>query len=86
MSIYTANPENTLQWGVANYREVEFHANGTPRAISLNNKNISLIPDNIDQLSALETLNANSNTLENLPTTLANIGTLSVFNPRQQIN
>ncbi|WP_108809018.1 DUF5018 domain-containing protein [Aquimarina spinulae] len=79
ISIYTANPGNTLGWSVDNYPEVTFHTNGNPKTITMNNKNITRIPDNIDQLTGLESLNVNSNNLEVIPSSIGNMNTLEVL-------
>jgi len=79
ISIYSANPGNTLDWGVDNYPQVEFKANGEPRTITMNNKNLTRIPPNITAMTSLEGLNVNSNNLTSLPTELADINTLIVI-------
>ena len=79
ISIYSANPGNTLGWSVDNYSEVTFHDNGNPKNITMNNKNLTIIPSTIGELNALETLNANSNTLESLPSSLGSIESLNVL-------
>jgi Leucine-rich repeat (LRR) protein len=79
ISIYSANPGNTLGWGVDNYPEVGFDANGNPKTITINNKNITRIPDNIDQLTGLENLNVNNNNLEAIPSSIGNINTLVIL-------
>ncbi|WP_438422292.1 hypothetical protein [Aquimarina macrocephali] len=80
ISIYSANPGNTLGWSVDNYPEVGFDTNGNPKTITINNKNITKIPDNIDQqLTGLETLNVNNNNLEAIPSSIGNINTLVVL-------
>ncbi|WP_171017267.1 leucine-rich repeat domain-containing protein [Maribacter sp. ACAM166] len=78
ISIYSANPGNTLEWSVDNYQGVSFNANGKPIAITANNKNLSRIPDTIDQLVELGNLAVNSNNLTSLPTTLGNLNSLTV--------
>ncbi len=79
ISIYSANPENTLEWEVDNFPDIDFDDDGNPTLITINNKNLNQIPLTISSLSSLETLNANGNNLENLPATLATINTLSVI-------
>ncbi|MDE3741329.1 DUF5018 domain-containing protein [Maribacter polysaccharolyticus] len=79
ISIYSANPGNTLGWGVDNYPEVSFDDNGNPKAITMNNRNLTRIPGNISSLSSLESFNVNSNNLTSLPSTLGDINTLSVI-------
>ncbi|WP_103072126.1 leucine-rich repeat domain-containing protein [Aquimarina sediminis] len=79
ISIYTANPGNTLEWSVDNYPEVTFHTNGNPKTITMNNKSITRIPDNIDQLTGLESLNVNSNNLEVIPSSIGNMNTLGAL-------
>ncbi|MBD0778974.1 leucine-rich repeat domain-containing protein [Maribacter sp. ANRC-HE7] len=79
ISIYSANPGNTLGWGVDNFPEVTFHANGNPKTITMNNKNLTRIPKNINRINSLETLDANSNNLESLPASLGSIETLAVL-------
>jgi len=80
ISIYSANPGNTLEWGVNNFPEVTFNANGNPTVITMNNKNLSRIPSNIEKLQQLETLNANGNNIPTLPKSLININGLGVLN------
>jgi len=79
ISIYSANPGNTLGWGVDNYPEVSFHENGNPKGITMNNKKLTRIPTNIDQLDRLEVLNINNNNLTSLPTALGNIKSLGAI-------
>jgi len=79
IGIYTANPGNTLGWSVDHYPEVTFHDNGNPKTITMNNKNLTRIPENINRINSLETLNANNNNLESLPATIGDINTLNVI-------
>ena len=79
ISIYSANPDNTLAWSVDNFQEIDFDDNGNPTGVTMNNKNLSRIPLSISSLSNLETLNINGNNLESLPATIANINTLNVI-------
>ena len=79
VSIYTANPGNTLNWGVNNFPEIVFDDDGNPTVITINNKNLIRLPIEIGELTTLETLNVNENNLESLPATLANINTLNVI-------
>ena len=79
ISIYSANPGNTLEWGVDNYPEVKFNSSGSPTNITMNNKNLTRIPNNIDQLTALETLNVSQNPFGSIPSSLGNISTLGVL-------
>ncbi|WP_273276849.1 hypothetical protein [Maribacter polysiphoniae] len=79
ISIYSANPGNTLGWGVDNFPEVSFHSNGDIKGITMNNKNLTRIPENISALSRLENFNVNSNNLDNLPAELGAISSLVVI-------
>jgi leucine-rich repeat protein SHOC2 len=79
ISIYSANPGNTLGWGVDNYPEVSFHDNGNPKVITMNNKNLTRIPESISSLSSLETFNVNNNNLESLPAALGSINSLGAI-------
>ena len=79
ISIYSANPGNTLGWSVDNFAGVDFYENGNPKAIIINNKNLTRIPDNMGQLTALETLNVDGNNLTSLPTSLGKMSVLSVI-------
>ena len=79
ISIYSANPGNTLGWGVNNYPEVSFHDNGNPKVITMNNKNLTRIPESISSLSSLETFNVNNNNLESLPAALGSINSLGAI-------
>ncbi|MBD0778973.1 leucine-rich repeat domain-containing protein [Maribacter sp. ANRC-HE7] len=79
IGIYTANPGNTLGWSVDHYPEVTFHDNGNPKTITMNNKNLTRIPENINRINSLETLDANSNNLESLPPSLGSLETLAVL-------
>ena len=79
ISIYSANPGNTLGWGVDNFIGVSFDDTGNPKVITMNNKNLTRLPSNIGQLTALEALNINNNNLTSLPTSLGTINTLVVI-------
>ncbi len=79
ISIYAANPRNRLTWGVDNYPGVTFNANGIPKAIIMNNKNLTRIPDNIGELDVLENLTINSNSLTSLPATIGKMNMLAVI-------
>ncbi|MRX65543.1 hypothetical protein [Maribacter luteus] len=79
ISIYSANPGNTLGWGVDNFPEVSFHSNGDIKGITMNNKKLTRIPENISALSRLENFNVNSNNLDNLPAELGAISSLVVI-------
>ncbi len=79
ISIYTSNPGNTLKWSVDNYPEVEFNDNGNPRSITMNNKNLTRIPWEIDRLTELEGFNANGNPLGSIPSSFGNISSLVVL-------
>lgn len=80
ISIYSANPGNTLGWGVDNYPGVKFNEAGSPTEIIANNKNLERIPDNIDQLTALASLALLDNELSELPVSLGSISTLQALN------
>tara|TARA_R110001592_G_scaffold59944_4_gene182259 strand:- start:1440 stop:1913 length:474 start_codon:yes stop_codon:yes gene_type:complete len=79
IGIYTANPGNTLDWGVDDYPEVSFHDNGDPKAITMNNKNLTRIPESISSLSGLESFNVNNNNLQSLPAALGSINSLGAI-------
>ncbi len=79
MSIYSANPDNTLDWEVGNFQEVDFNDDGNPIVITMNNKNLTRLPLSISQLNSLESLNINGNNLESLPETIAAINTLNTI-------
>lgn len=79
IGIYSSNPGNNLEWGVDNFPEVSFDADGNPITITMNNKNLTRLPLNISQLSSLESLNVNANNLTSLPATLATINTLNTI-------
>ncbi|WP_396637776.1 leucine-rich repeat domain-containing protein [Maribacter sp. R77961] len=79
ISIYSANPSNTLEWGVDNYPEVIFNDNGSPTNITMNNKNLTRLSSSIEHLNALETLAINNNNIESLPATMGSMNTLTVI-------
>lgn len=79
ISIYSANPGNTLGWGVDNFPGVDFTESGIARYLTMNNKNLTRLPDNIDQLNALEGLILSDNALGSLPAKIGNINSLIVI-------
>ncbi len=79
ISIYSANPDNSLGWSVDNFPEVVFNDVGNPVNITMNNKNLTRIPNSIAEFTELETLNVNSNNLVSLPDTLANLVDLNTI-------
>ena len=79
ISIHSNNPGNTLGWGVNNFPGVSFHANNTPKIISMKNKNLIRIPYSIGELDALETLNINDNNIKFLPTSISDVTTLETL-------
>ena len=78
ISMHNANPDNTLDWSVNNFPGVKFHANGNPKTITMNNKNLRRIPDALGELTQLESFNINNNNIENLPNSIGNISTLGI--------
>jgi len=79
ISIYAANPENTLGWRVDTYPEVTFTSGGSPVNITANNKNLVRIPAKIDALTSLEVLNLNSNSFDAAGALTSDIGALSAL-------
>ncbi|NJB70259.1 Leucine-rich repeat (LRR) protein [Saonia flava] len=79
ISIYAANPDNTLGWTVDNYPDVTFNTNGNPTILQMGKKGLTWLPVEVGLLTALETLNVNDNSLESFPATLGNINTLNVI-------
>lgn len=79
ISVYSANPDNTLNWEVGTFPEVTFNENGDPIAITMNNKGLKRLPLTLAQLTSLESLNVNGNSLESLPASLAAINTLNTI-------
>ena len=78
IAIYSANPGNTLGWGVDNFPEVVFNENDKPVAITMNNKNLTRIPDVFDLVN-LKSFNVNNNNLESLPESLWNLDDLETI-------
>lgn len=80
IQISSANPENTLGWGVDNFPGVVFDGNSNPIELSLDNTNLVRVPDDIDFLGDLEALHLSNNTIESLPATIGNMNSLQVIN------
>ncbi|WP_438422294.1 leucine-rich repeat domain-containing protein [Aquimarina macrocephali] len=76
ISIYSANPGNALEWGVDNFPDVDFNANGNPTGLRLNNKNLARLPDFIGVLTSLDIIIVNNNSIEDIPTSLGDVNTL----------
>jgi leucine-rich repeat protein SHOC2 len=79
ISIYSVNPDNTLEWSVDNFPEVSFNDSGSPVGITMNNKNLSRLPTTIGKLSSLKTLNVSQNSFGSIPSGIGNIVTLGVL-------
>jgi Leucine-rich repeat (LRR) protein len=79
ISIYSANPDNALAWSVGSFPGVSFNDSGSPEVITMNNKNLSRLPGNLDQLTSLKTLHASQNPFGSIPSSIGNIGTLGVL-------
>jgi len=77
ISIYAANPNNTLGWGVGNYPEVGISTGGIVGNITANNKNLVRISGGIDALTSLEVLNLNGNSFNGSGALTADIGNIS---------
>ncbi|WP_108809019.1 leucine-rich repeat domain-containing protein [Aquimarina spinulae] len=79
ISIYSANPGNTLEWGVDNFPDVDFDANNNPTGLRISNKNLTRLPDFIGVLTSLDIILANNNSIEDIPTSLGNVSPLVVL-------
>ena len=79
ISIYSANPDNTLTWGVNNFPEVDFDVEGNPTGLRISNKNVTRLPDFIGVLTSLEILLANNNFIASIPKSLGSINGLVVL-------
>lgn len=79
ISIYSANTNNTLGWGVDDYPEVAFTSGGSPKTITANNKNLVLIPLGVSGLTSLEVLNINNNSFGGPIALTPDIGDISTL-------
>ncbi|APQ16010.1 hypothetical protein A9200_16250 [Maribacter hydrothermalis] len=79
ISIYSANPGNTLGWGVENNPKVTFNDSGNPIILNMNNTNLIRIPDSISELKQLEEFSVNDNQLNSLPVSLSAIQSLKII-------
>jgi Leucine-rich repeat (LRR) protein len=66
ISIYSANPGNTLEWGVNNYPGVSFDGNQSVTTIDIKNKGISRITSAVGTLEDLELLDLRNNPLNSI--------------------
>ena len=79
ISIYSANPEKTLDWGVDNYPGITFNNLSNPIDITLNDKNLTRIPEGINALGDLEVLYINGNNISSLPEVTTNLAKLHII-------
>mgnify|MGYP001051470214 CR=1 FL=1 len=70
ISIYSSNPDNTLDWGVDNFPDVDFDVAGNPTGLRISNKNLTRLPDFIGVFTSLDIIIANNNSIEEIPTSL----------------
>ena len=66
ISIYSANPGNTLEWGVNNYPGVSFDGNQSVTAIEIKDKGINRITSAVAALESLELLDLRNNPLNSI--------------------
>ena len=66
ISIYSANPGNTLEWGVNNYPGVSFDGNQSVTAIDIKDKGINRITSAVATLESLELLDLRNNPLNSI--------------------
>ena len=66
ISIYSANPGNTLEWGVNNYPGVSFDGNQSVTAIDIKDKGINRITSAVAALEFLELLDLRNNPLNSI--------------------
>ncbi len=66
ISIYSANPGNTLEWGVGNFPGVSFDGNQSVTAIDIKDKGISRITSAVATLESLELLDLRNNPLNSI--------------------
>jgi Leucine-rich repeat (LRR) protein len=79
ISIYSANPGNSLDWGVDNFPGVGFNTNDIAVNIDVANKNLSRLPTIIGALTSLEIILATNNDISEVPTSLGLIDALLVL-------
>lgn len=63
ISIYSANPGNTLGWGFDNFPGVTFWDDGSPRLIEIENKGVQRITSGVGTFASLRLLDVRSNPL-----------------------
>lgn len=86
IAIYNANPENTLTWDIRypenarSWEGVELHRTGEVIKLNLDNKNISVLPPDIGQLTSLQELSIQTNDIEILPVELFDLPFLVKLN------
>lgn len=79
ISIYSANPESTLEWSVDNYPDVDFNQNNNATSLRISNKNISRLPFFIGHLTSLDIIIANNNKIGKIPASLGSTNLLVVL-------
>lgn len=79
ISIYSANPESTLEWSVDNYPDVDFDQNNNATNLRISNKNISRLPFFIGHLTSLDIIIANNNKIGKIPASLGSTNLLVVL-------
>jgi len=80
ISLYAANPDNTLGWSVDNYPDVIFLNDGSIRDIGAHNKDLVRIPSLVGQFSSLQVLILSGNELLSVPAGIGDITTLININ------
>jgi len=73
IQIYSANPENTLGWGVDNFPGVAFNSSSNPTEMIFNNKNLTRLPESMNVFGDLEVLSINNNTISSFPEVNTNL-------------
>ncbi|MFK5973984.1 MAG: hypothetical protein QM485_12005 [Flavobacteriaceae bacterium] len=76
IGIYSANPDNTLGWGVADFSGVTFNADGNPAVLNIHNSNLHRLPNNIYFLEDVEVIGVNENQLITVPANLSQLSKL----------
>ncbi len=79
ISLYAANPGNTLGWGVDNYPGVSFSPDGSPVIITANNMKLLRFPDNFSALASLEIMHISQNAFAFIPGFLGEMNSFTVL-------
>ena len=79
ISIYSANPNNTLDWGVNNFSGVTFDSQRSIIELDLRGRGIERIESNVATFESLEVLDVRDNTIESIHVEVCDLVRASVL-------